>query len=180
MNHSQLIDVVNDADEPTGTVRRSEVFARHLNFRVAHIFLLDGQERLLLQRISPHHGRSAHKWGSSVAAYVSAGESYADAARRRMGEELGVDAALQKLGSIRMVDEGSIKFIELFVGYTDAASVLDEESIEELRYWEVEDVSKTLRDNPELFTTTFPYVFELFSIARNGESGKQAESRYYA
>lgn len=166
---TDYIDVVDELDQPTGElIQRQDALGRHVGFRVAHVFILDRGGRLLLQKISPQHGRSPHKWGSSVAAYVRSGESYFDAARRRMQEEIGLDAPLIKLGSTRMIDSGSTKFIELFGAHGEEVQIVDQLNIEALSYWGVEEIERLLVQDPATFTTTFPHVYSLFEIAEFG------------
>jgi 8-oxo-dGTP pyrophosphatase MutT (NUDIX family) len=100
--------------------------------------------------------------GSSVAAYLFAGEPYAEAARRRLREELGLTTPLQKLGSTTMDDGGARKFIDLFRTTSDEASIADEHHIESLLYLSVQEIQEMLRSEPEQFTETFPHVFRLY------------------
>ena len=58
--------------------------------------------------------RHPERWGSSVAAYLYAGESYQEAAQRRLWEELGLEGPLRRIGKTRMADERSLKFVELY------------------------------------------------------------------
>src|SRR4051812_14416667 len=90
VNEAMLIDRVDRSDAVIGPIERRRVFELRANFRVVHVFVLDGRGRLLLQQI-PHGGkRHPGHWGSSVAGYVFAGEGYDEAARRRLGQELDV------------------------------------------------------------------------------------------
>src|SRR5271167_1166531 len=99
VGENNLIDVVNDSDVPVGQVRRCDVFARHVTFRVAHVLIFNSRNHVLIQRLALDRHRHPGYWGSSVAAYLYPGETYEMAARRRMAEELGIQIAdLQGLG----------------------------------------------------------------------------------
>jgi isopentenyl-diphosphate Delta-isomerase len=159
---TSLIDRVDDTDEPIGVVPRRDVFREHAGFRVAHVFVFSQAGDLLIQRVSHERERSPLLLGSSVAAYLFAGESYAEAARRRLREELGLTTPLQKLGSTTMDDGGARKFIDLFRTTSDEASIADEHHIESLLYLSVPEIQEMLRSEPEQFTETFPHVFRLY------------------
>jgi isopentenyl-diphosphate delta-isomerase len=162
---STLIDVVNERDEEVGTVRRAEVLKQGQNFRTAHVFVLNSDRHLLLQRLAARRNRHPGRWGSSVAAYLFAGESYRDGAARRMREELGIDASLRRIGKIEMRDTNSLKFVSLFLVHSDAAEIREPDHISQLQYWPLEEVKARLDESPESFTPTFIELFEAFSSA---------------
>lgn len=89
-----MIEVVNEANEPVGTVPRAEVFDRGANFRTVHVLPFNARGDLLLQQLSSHRERHPLSWGSSVAGYLHAGEDYVTAARRRLREELALEIPL--------------------------------------------------------------------------------------
>jgi isopentenyl-diphosphate delta-isomerase len=167
---NSLLDRVDAADRPIGVVKRADVF--HLGpdsgFRVVHILVVNRAGHLLLQQVGSKRERSPMRWGSSVAGYVFAGESYADAAERRGREELGLESKLRKLGSLRMSDNDTTKFIELFQVNAETAENREPDLIQEIRFWTMSDIERTLSAEPQQFTETFPVVYRLFlaSIAR--------------
>jgi isopentenyl-diphosphate delta-isomerase len=155
------IDLVDEHDHPVGVVRRGDVFRLKANFRTVHVFVFhDG--RLLLQRLSPKRERNPEGWGSSVAAYLHAGESYDEAARRRLDEELGLQGQLHLVGKTRMNDEGSLQFVELCTLTDGPATIREPDHIEELRYWARDDLDQAITASPESFTPTFLQVYRYF------------------
>jgi ADP-ribose pyrophosphatase YjhB (NUDIX family) len=100
--------------------------------------------------------------GSSVAGYLFAGESYAEAATRRLREELLIETPLRKLGATSMDDEGARKFIELYETISDDASIGEEGHIENLIYLGIPEIEELLTMHPERFTETFPHVLRLY------------------
>lgn len=157
-----LIDAVNERDEEVGTVRRGEALQEGRNFRTAHVFILNHEGKLLLQRLAKGRDRHPGRWGSSVAAYLFAGESYEEGALRRMKEELGVAGDLIPLGKLEMRDVNSLKFVSLFLSHSEAAEVREPDHISELRYWTVEEIQARLDRSPEDFTPTFARLFNAF------------------
>ncbi|HEX8689801.1 MAG TPA: NUDIX domain-containing protein [Solirubrobacterales bacterium] len=159
---TSLIDVVDDRDTPVATIERGEVLNRGANFRTAHIFLLDGANNLLLQRIGARRSRHPRRWGSSVAAYLHAGETYEEAAVRRLREELGLELSLRFVGKIDMRDKASLKFVSLFVGQGGAPAIREHGHIDELEYWTAEEIDRTLDHSPISFTPTFQNLYLAF------------------
>lgn len=157
-----LIDAVNERDERIGSVPRGEALREGRNFRTAHVFVLNARQELLLQRLAGGRERHPGRWGSSVAAYLFAGESYLDGAKRRSWEELGLLGQLEPVGKMEMPDERSLKFVSLFVTHSDTAHNRVPAHISQLEYWPVAEIERALTDAPESFTPTFTALFETF------------------
>lgn len=157
------IDWVDEADRPVGQVERRRVFTVGAKFRVVHVFVFNPAGELLLQQLSRTRERNPLKWGSSVAGYLHAGESYADGATRRLREELGLKTALIKHGSISMRDNASTKFIALYkTGVTSEPNIVEPSHIESLRFWNLGELQEELCRFPEQFTETFRYIFRFY------------------
>ncbi|HET7444155.1 MAG TPA: NUDIX domain-containing protein [Solirubrobacterales bacterium] len=157
-----LIDVVDGLDREVGRVARGEVLDRGENFRTAHVFVLNQVGELLLQRIGPRRLRHPDRWGSSVAAYLFAGETYEEAAARRLSEELGVQAPLRQLGKLEMRDEQSLKFVSLFLAHSDDVANREPDHIAELAFWPLSQLQRAVEVQPEMFTPTFVRLFQAF------------------
>ena len=157
------IDVVDELDRPIGTMpRKSALFSRHA-FRTAHVFLVDESGQILLQQLAANRSRHPGRWGSSVAAYVQSGESYVEAARRRLAEELGVrETAPREAAKLSMPDEGARKFVTLFVASAPDSVTPDGEVIADLRWESAAGIEAWLQAEPESFTPTFARIFRVF------------------
>jgi isopentenyldiphosphate isomerase len=160
-----LVDAVDEHDQLIGTVRRREVLKVGANFRTAHVFVFDHARRLLLQRLALTRDRHPGRWGSSVAAYLFAGEDYAAAARRRAREELAVYRPLEWFGKLEMHDGPSLKFVALFTCVSDAAVINEPDHIAELRWWSLSDLERETRVHPAAFTPTFLQLLVFFRRA---------------
>lgn len=106
----ELVDVVDDDDRVVATVTRAEMRARRLQHRAVSIAVLGSDGRLLVHRRAQTKDVWPGLWDLAAGGVVGAGESYDDAARRELAEELGVDAVLEPLGEGRFAD-GSVALI---------------------------------------------------------------------
>ena len=159
----QLLDAVDCHDRVVGSVRRAGVFPRRANFRAAHLFLFNRQSERLLQRLALSRSRHPGCWGSSVAAYVNAGESYRQAVERRAQQDLGVQVeGLQLRGKTSMAEEGSTKFVTLFTGQWDGPLIVDSSHIAQVRFLPVEKLVAVRRAEPWTFTPTFAQLLDLY------------------
>lgn len=157
---SALVDVVDDRDEPIGALERDRVLDEDANFRTAHVLLFDGAGRLLVQQLARGRRRHPLRWGSSVAGYLHAGETYEAAARRRVAEELGIEPPLAWVGRTSMTDEASTKFVGVFRGQVtgEHPRICERDHIERLRWVHLDDLDTELSQEPERFTPTFRHV----------------------
>ena len=126
VSERMIIDAVDPADRPIGTISRSRVFSEHANFRVSHVWVFNSSRELLLQRLAFDRMRNPGAWGSSVASYLFSTETYQEAAVRRVREELGVSpSGLKLLVRTEMEDDGCLKFISVFGAIHDGPFRID-------------------------------------------------------
>lgn len=163
VGETMLIDRVDQTDRVIGPIERKRVFELKANFRVVHVFVLDRRGMLLLQQIPVCGKRHPGHWGSSVAGYVFTGEGYEEAARRRLGQELGVtDAELHLFGKVSMDDAGCTKFITLFTARHDGPFRPDPGHIAALDLVSPLDIPRMHRRGERRFTPTFLLLLNFF------------------
>lgn len=163
VNEHMLIDVVDRSDKSIGLISRGLVFQEHANFRVVHDLIFNSRGELLTQQIARSRNRHPGYWGSSVAGYLFAGESYEAAAQRRLVEELGVrNVGLRYLGKTSMIDEGCFKFIAVFVGSSDGPFTFDQAHIAKLEFLSIPQVHELIAAGSYAFTPTFLEVLGFY------------------
>jgi isopentenyldiphosphate isomerase len=163
VTEEMVIDSVDRDDEPIGLIRRNEVFSKRVNFRVAHDLIFNSCGELLVQQLANTRTRHPGYWGSSVAAYLFAGESYEAAAERRLAEELGVyGVPLRYIGKTSMVDEGSEKFIGVFVATSDGPFHFDRSHIEKIEFLPTGVIHELQASGARRFTPTFLNVLRFY------------------
>ena len=99
-----LVDVLDVNGVVVGAVRKNQAREQGLRFRTAHVLVLDAAGRLCLPRSAPSRDRHVGLLGSSAATYVRTGETFEEAARRALREELGLDARPSTVGVLQMED----------------------------------------------------------------------------
>jgi len=143
-----------------GHIRRRDVFAEHADFRVVHVLIFNVQGQILLQRLAFNRKRNPGAWGSSVASYLFASETYEAAAMRRVKEELGVIATpLTFIGKTEMMDDGCLKFISVFTMNHDGSFAVDRSHIKKIEFVSPFLIEQMIDDGTRQFTPTFLHVF---------------------
>lgn len=116
----ELFDLVNEADEVIGTVRRGQAHSDpRLLHRSVQVLVFDTRGRLFLQRRSRHKDLFAGYWCASASGHVAAGESYALTAERELLEELGISAPLREIGKITVRSEQETEIAVVFTSHSD-------------------------------------------------------------
>lgn len=156
-----LVDVVDPSDRVVGSLPRKRLFSAGANFRVIHILVFNHSRDLLLQRIAPglrHEGL----WGSSVAGYVLTGETYQQAATRKLKDELGVHAPLTSLCKSSMLDGMSEKFIGIFETVYDGPLIPDPSQTSQLIQLPLATLIHERQAGLRAFTPTFLHVLDKY------------------
>lgn len=81
---------VNERDEALGVVSRATIQRDRLITRSTFVFVFNSRGELCMHRRTLHKRLYPGFWDVAAGGVVSAGESYADGARRELAEELGV------------------------------------------------------------------------------------------
>lgn len=154
-----LVDVVDSRDQVVSRMPRKNLLPVGANFRVVHIFLFNSQGELLIQRIAPGL-RHESMWGSSAAGYVHSGESYDDAAARKLRDELGIDVPLLSLGKTTMVDNSSTKFIGFYKAEYDGRLSPNPSQIAAVAFESLPAIATQRRHGTRSFTPTFLHLLD--------------------
>lgn len=140
----ELLPVVDWDDREVGVAARAEIHAKGLLHRAVHVIATDGAVRLLLQKRSMLKDSFPGWWDISVGGHVGTGESYAEAAVREIGEELGIAGAKPVLVSVLPpADESGWEHTHVFACTIVPETVrFDEKEIEAVRWVSVADYTR--------------------------------------
>ena len=156
----EIFDIVDVDDQVIGRTTRSEVHARGLRHRAAHVLVYDRAGRLYLQRRAFSKECSPGLWDTSAAGHLNSGERYLAAALRELEEELGLRAeTLEPLFKIAASPATGQEFVWVYRHETAAEVRPDPTEIIEGRWCEIEDLEVWIRREPEAFTGSFRLIW---------------------
>lgn len=175
-NPREILDVVNENDEPISTATRREVHEEALLHRAVHVLLGDGTGRVILQRRSRDKRTYPGLLTSSASGHVPAGEAPHKAARREVEEELGLVAPdLERIGSVHVedLDVGEREIAHVFAGTLDAGAELapDPDEVLEVHRVSPATIRAWLTEDPGRLAATFVPVFERFEDEIQAHAG---------
>lgn len=154
-NQQELFDICDADDRVVGQAPRGEVHARRLLHRAVHIWVYNSRGEFLLHRRSAKKDESPRCYTSSASGHLAAGEDYAVAAERELGEELGLSGRLEYLTKLPAGPETACEHTALFCTTTDETPVPDLDEIESLEYVSPQEVTRRLAASPEEFSPPF-------------------------
>ena len=131
----ELVDIVDDDDRVIATVTRAEMRARRLQHRSVGIAVVSSDGRLLVHRRSAAKDIWPGWWDIAAGGIVAAGETYEEAARRELAEELGIAGVeLELLGQSRFVDGDVAELCRFYRLAHDGPFTFDDGEIVEVRW----------------------------------------------
>jgi isopentenyl-diphosphate delta-isomerase type 1 len=170
---AEWLEIVDENDRVIGRALRSECHGNPtLVHRVAHVLVFNGLGHLLLQKRSSSKDVQPGRWDTSVGGHLDPGETYFEAARREMEEELGIEVENPVfLHAYKMRNDFESENVATFLARHDGPIRFNPEEIDQVRFFSPQEIDEMLGTG--LFTPNFEeewqrYLFlaakqELFS-----------------
>jgi len=157
----ECFDVVNENDEIIGKAKRSECHEKNLIHRAAIIFIFNDKGKLLLQKRSKFKDLYKSYWTGSASGHVDSGESYKDAAKRELKEELGIKLPLKQSFFIKVRQKIDSENIRLFIGKSNGPFIFNKKEIKKIDFFTIAKIKKMIKSG-ENFTPHFLAVFKTY------------------
>ena len=161
----EYFDIVDENGQVNGKALRSECHGNPaLIHRTVHVVVYHPDGRLLLQKRRMDKDVQPGKWDTAVGGHLDSGEDYETAVLRELAEELGVVAELQDLQYVmdseirNEIESENVRVFSLI--HPGPFDYLKTE-IDEVKFWEICELRKSIAETPEIFTPNFIDEFSL-------------------
>lgn len=159
MRHTEVI-LVNERDEAVGTMEKMEAHKKGLLHRAFSVFIFDAEGRMLLQQRAAGKYHGAHLWTNACCSHPYPGEEVAEAAIRRLQEEMGFSTEVEEIFSFTYRAEVENDLVEhefdhVFAGQYNGPFQLNPEEVETVRYADLTSIKEEIEKAPHHFTTWF-------------------------
>ena len=154
---TEYFDVVDENDNVVDRKLGIECVNRGLLHRAILVFLLNSRDEVYLHKRAEHILVYPGYWSASCTGHVSSGETYFEAARREMKEELGLDCELDALTKF-MSPKWKIgrkiewEFIAIFETIVKDPQITLSDETQEGKFVSMKEFKKMLAREPEKFT----------------------------
>lgn len=156
-----LVDI-NDLE--VGTMEKMAAHQKPILHRAFSIFLFNEQGKMLLQQRAFSKYHSAGLWTNTCCSHPRPGESLEKAVDRRLKEEMGIEAVVQK--AFDFIYKANLpndliehEFDHVFIGKYNGAVLPNQLEVVNYDYQSIEEVQLNLQDHPEYYTIWFQIAF---------------------
>lgn len=142
-----LLPVVDESDRVIGIAPRREIHLNKLLHRAVHVGVFDAQGRLWLQKRSRDKDTFGGYWDLSATGHVDLDESYDEAAKRELREELGLELEPRYVTKIGASERTGWEFHALYRVDRPVGSITpNADEIEAMRAFSVDEIRRMIVD----------------------------------
>lgn len=157
--------LVDAEDQQIGLMPKLEAHQKGVLHRAFSVFIFNSKGEVLMQQRAFGKYHSEGLWSNTCCSHPLPLEDTADAARRRLKEEMGMDTDVHFLYSFLYKSELDKGLIEheldhVFWRLSDQKPVLNAQEVADYKYLTPEDLSKDLKIHPERYTEWLKICFD--------------------
>ena len=144
-NNSELFPLVDETGSVVGSATRGECHSgSKLLHPVVHLHLFDSEGNLYLQQRPLWKDIQPGKWDTAVGGHIDYSEDVADALRREVREELGIEDFVPRfLMSYIFESEREREFVYVYSAVYDGA-VCPSDELDGGRFWSMDEISAAI------------------------------------
>lgn len=156
--------LVDDHDNPIGSMEKMEVHRKGELHRAFSIFIFNNKGEMLLQQRAMNKYHSSGLWTNACCSHPRPGEETIDAARRRLKEEMGFETELEKVFDfVYAADlENGLKeyeFDHVYAGEYNGVINANPEEVNDYCFQSINEIRESLLAHPKKFTVWFHVAF---------------------
>jgi isopentenyl-diphosphate delta-isomerase len=156
----ETLILVNRQDQPQGYEEKLTAHKLGLRHRAFSVFIFNPQGELLIQRRALCKYHSAGLWANTTCGHPRPGETNADAAKRRLWEELGIRCALMHVNEVcytLKLENGlhENEYTHIFHGKFNGTFTPDPDEVMETKWVKITNLIEDIKLNPQMYARWF-------------------------
>lgn len=161
----ERVVLVNPQDEVLGLMEKMQAHENALLHRAFSVFLFNDKGEMLLQQRAAGKYHSPLQWTNACCSHPRENESYLDAAKRRLQEELGISAELtERFNFLYKADVGQglweHELDYVFTGEYNGDFTLNPEEVADIKYISINELKREIEEFPERYTEWFKIIWD--------------------
>ncbi len=158
------MDIVDGKDEVVGQVDKEDVYKKLLCHRIVHVLIFNDEGKMALQLRHPNLSFAPNHWSTTVGGHVQSGESYEEAAKREMMEEIGIELPLEYFSKdFYQVPGRPDKFFVSYKAKYEGPFQLEEGAVVKVDYFTIDQI-KSMIDQGEKFHPELLYLLKKYFL----------------
>jgi isopentenyl-diphosphate Delta-isomerase len=156
----QEVVLVNEKDEPVGTMEKMEAHRKALLHRAFSVFIFNVKGEMLLQQRAENKYHSGGLWTNACCSHPKPSEDVKQGAMRRLNEELGFSTELKKMFDF-IYKSGfnngltEFEFDHVFAGDYNGVIIPNKEEVCDYCFMGFDEIESSLKLQPNKFTAWF-------------------------
>ncbi|MEM9857401.1 MAG: isopentenyl-diphosphate Delta-isomerase [Bacteroidota bacterium] len=164
----EQVVLVDDKDEVLGTMEKLEAHEKGMLHRAFSVMVFNSKGELMLQKRAAHKYHSGGLWTNTCCSHPRPNESTEIAARRRLLEEMGIDASPEfkyKFIYRAELDRNLIEYEydHVFTAVFDGAPELNTDEAEDWRFVPISKLRQDIAENPSNYTEWFKIIMDKYA-----------------
>lgn len=164
-----LVLLVDENDNPVGTMNKLEAHITPTLHRAVSVLVFNSEGHWLLHRRAVGKYHSPCLWTNACCTHPYPGEKHAVAARRRLNEEMGMDATKELIQLFDFVYRAKVdeilteyEYDRVFAYMSDEIPQPHPDEVDDWRYVSTDDLQTEIELFPECFTEWFKMIFQKY------------------
>lgn len=152
--------LVDEQDNPVGTMGKMEVHEKALLHRAFSVFIFNSKGEMLLQKRAETKYHSGGLWTNACCSHPKPGEEIKAAAEKRLEEEMGFHIPLQEAFSFiyKAPFQNGLtehEFDHVFIGHYQGVINPNPGEVSDYRYQSIDHLKDSINNNPGDYTEWF-------------------------
>ena len=162
----EQVVLVDEQGNELGLMGKTEAHEKGLLHKAISVIIFNSKDEMLIQQRAFSKYHWAGIWSNTCCSHPRAGESFADAAKRRLKEELGITTPLKQefFFTYQAKDEKSglteHEYDWVFTGTFDEAFDYNKHEINDIKWMSKEALEKEMSEHPDQYSLWFPIILD--------------------
>ena len=162
----EQVVLVDEQGNELGLMGKTEAHEKGLLHKAISVIIFNSKDEMLIQQRAFSKYHWAGIWSNTCCSHPRAGESFADAAKRRLKEELGITTPLKQefFFTYQAKDEKSglteHEYDWVFTGTFDEAFDYNKHEINDIKWMSKEALEKEMSEHPDQYSFWFPIILD--------------------
>ncbi len=160
----EFLDIVDDNNNVVGRALKDEVYDKKLSHRIVHVFVLHSDTpAIYLQKRASTKSFLPNYYCTSAGGHVRSKETYENAARRELEEEIGITTPIEEVDSFVFFGENNHKrFIKVFITRTNTGFSFPDGEVSDGSFFTIMDAKNLIDKNEKIHPQLKDCFYRLF------------------